>query len=218
MDDAYTIHADPPETLLHLVIYGELFAPDFDAFLAGVGIRTISVDTRLEFVKYCVPDFACECADPELSISDPRRAVKAVGPYAPSETHHRYRGDNHNLALTWVIRSTRWKPHWKSLRAMAGPDFQDDFDDQWWYDAADDQDWRQRMWECVMICQGFGTLQMLRPHLRQSWVPTITQWRDQIRRLPREPVTVMVGRQATLQYPYLLGDLRICVSGYVAGT
>ncbi|KAI0726218.1 hypothetical protein C8Q72DRAFT_741996, partial [Fomitopsis betulina] len=56
VDDAYTIDVDPPETFFHLVIYGELFGPAFDVFLeTGVVPEVASVETRLEFVKYCIP-------------------------------------------------------------------------------------------------------------------------------------------------------------------
>ncbi|WPH02510.1 Hypothetical protein R9X50_00537500 [Acrodontium crateriforme] len=90
-DDAYTISADASETFFHLAIYGELFAPDIESFLNGdEASRRLSVDTRLEFVKYCIPDCATSefvgegCRRPDGTV-DPRRAVekKAGGPYDP---------------------------------------------------------------------------------------------------------------------------------------
>jgi len=55
VDDAATIYADPPETFFHLVTYGELFAPAFDAYLeTGMVPEVMNVDTRLEFVKFCI--------------------------------------------------------------------------------------------------------------------------------------------------------------------
>ncbi|EME38618.1 hypothetical protein DOTSEDRAFT_75396 [Dothistroma septosporum NZE10] len=221
VDDSYTISSEPSDTLFHLVIYGELFGPDFDAVLnQETGVPKLSVDTRLEFMKYCLPDFAVEAGHGRVRDGsvDSRRVVQPVGPYAPDEDGETPHHLNNNLALTWLIRSSRWRPHWKEARALAGEDFQDDFDDGWWYVEDSDQDWRQRMWEAVMLCQGLDGLMMMRPGLRDRWVPKMKEWKEQISKLEREPAAVKVGRQATHQYPFLLGDLRICASGYVGGT
>lgn len=227
-DDAYTIHSDPPQTLFHLALYGELFGPDFEAILnQDCQSRRLDVDTRLEFIKYCVPDFACgDCADSSYArlpdgTLDPRRAVKETGPYAKKEDGSYVdaaTNNNNNIALTWVLKSTRWRPHWKGIRAKAAEDFQDEFDDGWFYDEHSTMDWRQRMYEAMMVCQGLEGLGMIRPGLQDQWIPKIREWRDKIAVMMEEPKTTKVGRQATLEYPFLLGDLRICASGYVCGT
>jgi hypothetical protein len=106
------------------------------------------------------------------------------------------------------------------MRSLAGPDFQEDFQDDWWFveDEHRERDWRQRMWEAVMVCQGLEGLGMIRPELQDQWVEKAREWRERISRLEREPELIRVGRQATLEYPFLLGDLRILAGGYVAGT
>lgn len=222
VDDAYTIDAEPSETIFHLIIYGELFAPDLDTVLdQNMQKRRLNLVTRLEFIKYCLPDFACHLggrittrADPQL---DPRRAVKDTGPYAEGRDGQYTYGGNNILALIWVISSSKWRPHWKAIREKAGPDFQADFKD-YWLDSRQDhslQDWRQRLWENVMICQGFEGLEMIREGMQDRWIPRIREWRDKIARLEREQDTVGVGRaRFTLEYPWLLGDLTCCVSGY----
>ncbi|RYP42514.1 hypothetical protein DL767_000202 [Monosporascus sp. MG133] len=221
VDDAYTIDSDPPTAVFHLATYGELFAPDLEAVLRqDDDARRLSVDTRLEYIKYCVPDWATD-SNPAWGGEqlDPRRAVKSTGPYAEGAP----RVGNNNIALTWVINSSRWKPHWKDIRAKAGPGFmEEELDDGWWYDPSLYGDgnpyWRQRLWENTMICQGLEGLGMIRPGLQDRWIPKIKEWREKIAKLEEEPPVIMVGRQGTLDYPYLLGDLRICVSGYVPGT
>jgi hypothetical protein len=224
-DDAYTISADPPTTLFHLALYGELFGPDFEAFLnpASHTSRKLSVDTRLEFIKYCVPDYAChECQQdardvhlPDGSI-DPRRAVKDTGPYS-KDAEKCY--EQNNIALVWVLQSSRWRPHWREMRARAGvTDFQSDFEDGWWYNPDDQQDWRQRMLEAVMVCQGLAGLGMIRPGLQDKWTGKNRMWRESIAGLEKEPEWTKVGLQATLEYPFLLGDLRVVGTGYVCGT
>jgi hypothetical protein len=225
VDDAYTIYADPPATLFHLALYGELFGPDFDTFLdpAGQSARRLSVDTRLEFIKYCVPDdasYICQKSARNVLMPDgqidPRRAVKQTGPYAEGAEPCR---DQNNIALVWVMQSSRWAPHWREMRSKAGvSDFQSDFRDYWWYDPDDEQDWRQRMLEAIMISQGLEGLGMIRPGLQDAWIEKVRMWKEKIASLEHEPEWTKVGDQATLAYPFLLGDLRICGTGYVCGT
>lgn len=220
--DAYTIQSEPSNTLFHLIIYGELFGADFEPILnQDTQTRRLGVSTRLEFIKYCLTDFACHqygSFAPDKGL-DPQRTVKETGPYKENAYgRYNYGRTNNNLALTWVIKSRRWRPHWKAIREKAGPEFQNDFDDGWWYDEGVDQDWRQRMWEDILICQGLDGLEMMRDGMQDRWIPKIKAWREKIARLDREPATVMVGRQGTLEYPFLLGDLRCCVSGYCPGT
>lgn len=228
VSDAYTIRSEPADTFFHLAIYGELFSPDLETILSqDAQARRLKADTRLEFVKYCIPDDACSLG---LSTQweDPRRNVKDIGPYVKSEEDGRFVDwpNNNNLALTWTIRSSRWKPFWKEIRSKAALDFQEDFDDGWHYVPDDNweedegglPDWRQRMWENVMLCQGLEGLGMMRPDLRQPWLERIRRWKAQISELDKEPALVTVASSATLDCPYLLGDLRSCASGYVAGT
>lgn len=220
VSDAYTISSEPHESVFHLAIYGELFGPDLDAFLnQNTSVRRLSVDTRIEFIKYCLPDFATTCTNHPSDIgfesADPRRRVKRIGPYVPNEMGNPYPMENHNLALTWVLRSSRWRPHWKRMRAKAGPDFQDDFRDLWLCNEEQHHglDWRQRMWENVMVCQGLDGLGMIRPSLQDQWVERVREWREKICELEKEPELVKVGRHTTLEYPFLLGDMRVCAIG-----
>jgi hypothetical protein len=74
----------------------------------------------------------------------------------------------HGLAVAHTLQSSQWKPLWKKMRALAAPEFSENFADEWAF--ADDRpgDWRQRLWENAMLCQGLEGLQMLLPHLRSS--------------------------------------------------
>jgi hypothetical protein len=221
VSDPYTISAEPGETLFQLAIYGELFGPDFSSYLNKDSTRRLTLETRLEFVKYCIPDFATQCQDsaedvrmPDGSI-DPRRFVKETGPYADGG---KGLDNDNNIALVWLLKSSRWRPYWKEARALAGPEFEEGFFDDWGFlEEEDVQDWRQRMWEAVMVCQGLEGLGMMRPKLRDGWTDRIREWRAKIEEMEK-PEWVRVGKQATLEYPFLFGDLRICGSGFVAGS
>lgn len=224
VDDAYTISSDPPATFFHLALYGELFGPDFESFLnpSGQDARRLSVETRLEFVKYCIPDWACYHSTgarnvqmPDGSI-DRRRFAKPTGPYIDDGKNCK---DQNIIALVWVLQSSRWRPHWQAIRIRADvTDFQSDFEESWWLDPNNEQDWRQRILESLMVCQGLRGLGMIRPDVQDEWVEKIKVWRESIARLEKEPSKIEVGRQATYEYPFLLGDLSICSTGYVLGT
>ncbi|KAK4495065.1 hypothetical protein PRZ48_013392 [Zasmidium cellare] len=215
VEDAYTIDSDAPETFFHLAIYGELFGPDFEATLNNDSrFRNLKPETRIEFVKYCMTDPAVASTEEYEAAA---RAVKRTTPYDP-DNYSFWDNWNHNIALTWVIKSKTWKPYWKAMREKAGPEFQDDFDDGWFTHNGIDQDWRQRMWENGMLCQGLEGFEMIRPHLQDQWISKVKEWREKIEKLDREPPSTKVGKQTTLEYPYLLGDLRICAAGYVLGT
>jgi hypothetical protein len=232
VSDAYTISSEPTELLFQLAIYGELFGPDFEAFLnQDTQVRGLSVETRLEYIKYCLPDVAaydCQNSAADVRLEDgsidPRRAVKTTGPYAKRAEERVYATGQSNVALVWVLKSSRWRPYWKEAREQAGLDFtQGTFVDPWWYYVSEEDEdrdacWRQRMWESVILCQGLDGLGMMRTELRALWTEKIGQWRERIAAMEREPRWIRVGRQATLEYPFLLGDLRICGSGYVLGT
>ncbi|KAI1404740.1 hypothetical protein F4819DRAFT_446215 [Hypoxylon fuscum] len=237
VDDAYTICADAPEALFRLAIYGELFGPDFDAFLdppdpasslpLSSGRRTLSVETRLEFVKYCIPDFATECYQEAIDTiladgsPDPRRAVVVhpKGPYYRSEDGAESNRYNHNLALMWLMKSSRWRPLWQKARqgAGAGHDFNRKKLLPWCEEDDNDNDWRQICLETVMQCQGLEGFGMIRPETADRWKPKIREWRKKIA-LMAEPPRTTVGQWDTHAYPDLWGDLRICTSGYVSGT
>ena len=107
-----------------------MFGPDFEPFLTGgFTKRRLKVETRLEYVKYCIPDFATDCWNNarDIEMEDgtkvPRRVViyRPNGPYATGAA----RVHNNNIALKWIVKSTRWRPHWKEarVRVSAEPDF-----------------------------------------------------------------------------------------------
>jgi hypothetical protein len=89
--DAWSLIAEPSEALFHIVIYGELFAPDMEEFLdPDSKAATMIMATRMDFIQGCL-------------------------------THE------DGLAVAHTLQSRRWKSYWKEMRALAGPDFCEDF-------------------------------------------------------------------------------------------
>ncbi|KZT67862.1 hypothetical protein DAEQUDRAFT_712769 [Daedalea quercina L-15889] len=221
VDDAWTIDVDPPETFFHLVIYGELFAPAFDLFLeTGTVPEVANVNTRLEYVKYCIPDWACiacmggacDVKRPDGSI-DPRRAVEPVGPYVPFLSEEwiqnrtypdKFTKHTHQLGLRHLQDSTRWNPSWAEVRAAVGGDFE--------------EQWKQDLWWAIVTCQGLDGMTMIRPGNLAPWRERLTAWRARIEAMSERPNKIAVGRQGTYIFPDLKGDLDITTSGYTYGT
>lgn len=91
LDRPFLFDVNPPETLFHLIIYGELFGPDMDTYLdQNSQANVLEVDTRIEFVDGCL-------------------------------------SRNSHLVLKRLIESPWWKALQKEMRALAGPDFREDF-------------------------------------------------------------------------------------------
>ena len=218
VSDAYTIRSDPSASVFHLAIYGELFGPDFESFFdPRTQVRQLSVETRLEFVKYCIPDLATfDCGDNARDVHlsgggiDPRRDTKATGPYREVENL----GSDNNIALSWILKSSRFKPHWRPMREAAGEDF-GYLRDSWYFT---DGNWRQRMWEACIVSQGLAGYQMMFEGSRDKWVGSVREWREKIANLEQDPARVKIGTTFTYEYPWLAGDLRVLATGYVLGT
>ncbi|KAH9837676.1 uncharacterized protein C8Q71DRAFT_556026 [Rhodofomes roseus] len=205
VDDAWTLNMDPPETFFHLATYGELFAPAFDTFLdTGVVPEAMDVDTRLEFVKYCIPDWMCYIRQKDLRNTgnkpDPRRVVQPVGPYEPFLNSVKTYPDGfteytHQRGLGHLIDSTRWNPSWAEVRAAVGGDFE--------------EEWRQDLWKAVVMYQGLEGMKMIRPGDLAPWRERLAVWRAKIAALTLRPRKVRVGRQETCVFPDLRGDVDI---------
>lgn len=74
------------------------------------------------------------------------------------------------------------------------------------------------MLEATMVCQGLEGLGMIRPGLQDAWVERTRTWRERTASLEQELEWTKIGTKATLEYPFLLGDLRVCSTGFVVGT
>ncbi|KAF3068938.1 hypothetical protein GL218_08075 [Daldinia childiae] len=226
VDDAYTINADVNETVFNLAIYGELFGPDFEPFFGSeTGSsprRRLKVDTRIEYIKYCLPDNMIEwfehVDDLERRVGsyDPRRDItnQPGGPYEQGNKESRS-NFNHTIGLIWLMNSTRWRPHWIKAReaAGAGPEFADNIRGS----NIATSSWRQLMLENVMQCQGLEGLGMIQEgtEIAERWKPKIREWREKIEHM-EEPVATKVDLYNIYEYPDLFGELRMCAAGYLS--
>ena len=213
-------HKHPSETIVHLAIYGGLFGHVFEALLnppaplmGPAALLATGVDTRLEFVKYCIPDYACYRYQARVrnrdGTIDPRRKCKAVGHYSPFAKLNRDEGRRYIRLLPnkynnqgWILhllRYQRWNHSWDVIRETVGGDFE--------------IQWKQEIWKTVVCCQGLEGIEMLRPLGVEAWAERLLSWRKGIEKMNQEPGAIEVARHKTYEYPSLDRDLAVCLSG-----
>lgn len=120
VSEAFTISCESNRAAFQSIIYGELFKGSMDNFLEpssysdGKMVRPhFGLDTRLEYVKYCIPDVHCR--------SYPGLEVGKTGPYASEDGL-----EADQSALHHVLYCGRWKRMWRGILRQVGPDFWDE--------------------------------------------------------------------------------------------
>jgi len=205
---------DATETFYNLAIYGSLFASSFDAFLRpGNGANALPIEARLDYIKYCVPDFDCEFAQ-YRSTDAPRNAAGGLHDWIAVEFDPVYERiedwqdwTSPQIALRHLLRSSRWRRAWQTVRAKVGGDFE--------------EEWKQRLWESVVMFQGFEGMEMIGKNKLGEWEENLRKWRSEIEELHQEPKILTVGddkigllKVLTPEYPYLKGELQVTTYGY----
>ncbi|KAK4693060.1 hypothetical protein P7C71_g4262, partial [Lecanoromycetidae sp. Uapishka_2] len=140
VSDAETIGYDPPRSLFQIAIYGELFSTSMLAAISpSSALPRFDLQIRLEFIKYCIPDWMCHGAYQGFTVED-------IGPYAPGG--HREMDDN-QLRLNHILHCRTWREAWEKVRLQVGPDFE--------------VEWKQQIWESAVQLTGLKGLELLRP-------------------------------------------------------
>lgn len=216
--DAATIDCEPERALFQIVIYGELFASTFEAhLLPSQNLPRFDIHTRLDYIRYCIPDWIAEGGNPALPPPD------KVGPYAP-----RGEGDPYlpadEIALQHVLGCKRWLWAWEDARLQAAPDFE--------------EEWKQRLWQDIVQHQGVEGLQMIaEPNkarlklyeekdrgsvkLNGKWIKRLREIHAYIEELGSDetPRTVVFGngQYEGSECPNLAQEVYICMMGYWRG-
>ena len=95
-----TVDCEPVRATFQILIYGELFASSFEAALYPLkNLPKHSTELRLDFVRYCIPDWICPRAYWGMPQPDP------VGPYAPGQ---KGRPDGDQIAIEHVLSTNTW--------------------------------------------------------------------------------------------------------------
>lgn len=205
-----------PETFYSLAIYGSLFASSFDAYLdpkVGVNKSMLDIEARLDYLKYCVSDDSCwftqhRSTDAPRNPEGPGRLhswmVVELSPVYDDMDWYEVKTEP-QAVLRHLLRGSGWNKMWKSVRVTAGGDLE--------------EPWRQRLWEAVVMFQGFEGMEMIGGLGPEEWRARLMEWRKKIEVLQEEPRIIMVGRRRHLkvftpEYPWLRSELQICTYGH----
>ncbi|KAG8532435.1 uncharacterized protein KY384_002312 [Bacidia gigantensis] len=152
--DAETIDCEPGRSLYEMAIYGSLFRSTLEANLRGdLGF---DLHTRLDFVKYCIPDWYCR--------SYKGFEVEMVGPYRNGRDEVMPRMDQYGIRH--ILKSSTWGREWERVRDEVGPAFDDDV--------------KQEIWENAVQMQGLFGFEMLRPGGAESWKERVIELREKV--------------------------------------
>jgi len=200
------------ETFYNLAVYGSLFARCFDSFLDPQQARNgLDTAVRLDYLKYCVPDDNCWSTQ-NRPTDAPRNPEGGLHPWMEVDFSPIYYATDFihdmtdpQIVMRHLLRGSRWRRVWKAVRDTAGGDFE--------------EQWRQRLWEAVVMFQGFEGMEMIGNEGPGRWKDRLVKWRAQIEALQEQPMITTVGQSWSLkvytpEYPMLADELRICTFGH----
>jgi hypothetical protein len=193
--DAYTINCEPMRTTFQYIIYGEIFGPSMSALLQPeLSLPRYSLDVRLDYMRYCVPDWITQSGSPGLGLPEP------TGPYGGRPKCNS--GDG--LTLNHVLSTGRWRRPWAAIRQAIGPDFE--------------EEWRQEVWLEAVQLHGLAGLEMLiKSDGVDKWRPKLQEIRSQIEHLhgAHRPKSHQFGRQnIAFDCPMPSREIHVIVGGY----
>lgn len=211
VSEAATLYTDPGRAAFQIIIYGELFGSTMKSFLEPAkNLPRFDVWTRLEYIKYCVPDGSCDMGHPGIQ-------VLPVGPYAP-EGERDARGGGigeipgDQVSLRHVLKCNRWNRLWDHVRRLVAPDFEDD-------------EWRQQLWRDAPQTIGLKGMELVtlveKEGLSETWRRQLLTLRAQIAALRPEQKpgshTLPNLQRWVIQVPDApdpAAEIYACVAGY----
>jgi hypothetical protein len=224
VSEANTIHCVPQRSAFQIMIYWELFGGTLRAFLEpDLCLPKIDLLTRLEYIKYCIPDWICEDGYPGLE-------VLPVGPYLRPPGSEDVSLPADQIALNHILTCGRWRRLWQRPMLEVGPDLEDQ--------------WRQVLWENACLSFGLESMDIIKdvnvtsevdqrylaseivqpdPVLTPMWHQRLSTLRQQIEHLDsahQKPETRMIGerRPAPLsEAPNMAAEVHVCMAAYWPG-
>ncbi|KAF1991356.1 hypothetical protein K402DRAFT_388770 [Aulographum hederae CBS 113979] len=208
VSDAATISVEPERAVFQIAVYGELFGESVESYLregkkgAGAKGKMLPREVRMDYVKYCVPDWVCAGGYRGLEVLE-------TGPYRGDGEGEGLPSDQ--IAMNHILNCRRWRDAWAAVRATAGPDFPDG-------------SWKQEVWQRSVESLGMRMLGMWRPEARTNEltrkVAEIRGWIEALDDVDDKPdaVVVPVKQQwRTYDFPLFAKEVLICVQKYWNG-
>ena len=206
VSDAETIDCEPQRAVFQIAIYGELFSSAVQEVIEPVGptasAPALDLETRLDFIKYCIPDY--ECMDGYEGL-----VVKQKGPYArdplPFDDTSEPSGDQ--VALRHLLFCRTWTEAWDGVRDESGNEHLQVIDETWRYD----------LWRSAVETQGLEGLEMLRPGGVEKWRGRLMEMKRKIGMLNErfQPQRHPFGTNANAasDAPCMADEVSICYWG-----
>jgi hypothetical protein len=196
--DAGTISCEPERAMFQVIIYGELFSSTLKAVLyPELGLPKHDVQTRLDYIRYCVPDWICEPSR-ENTLTEPR------GLYTPGTDVH----EADQMALLHVLRTRKWREPFEGIQDTIGPKYESENDDE--------VHWKQKLWTSAAQCQGFDSVTALQLGASSQFTKSLEDDRAQIDSMEREPQRFEIGsrRNPAHEFPHMGDEVFLCMRGY----
>ncbi|KAH8805351.1 hypothetical protein F5884DRAFT_444981 [Xylogone sp. PMI_703] len=191
-----TIYCEVSRATAQIIIYGELFASTMQSYLEPEkNLPRFDLGTRLEYIKYCVPDWNTK-VDP---------STLPTGPYAEGRVDI----PEDQGALCHILNCNRWKRLWNPVLDQIGPAFQ--------------EEWRQLLWWNAPQTLGLEGMELITTvGLSDAWRDRLRCMRDQIQALdgqrhrPRSPIRPRLSYvpEPVYEFPQLGPEVGMCMVNY----
>ncbi|EPE34832.1 hypothetical protein GLAREA_10527 [Glarea lozoyensis ATCC 20868] len=197
--DAGTIFCEPERAMYQIITYGELFSSTLKAVLyPELGLPKHDLDTRLDYLMYCVPDSVCEPRRRLVSCAEPR------GLYAPG----RKIVEADQMALRHLLRTRKWREPFEAIQETIGPK----------YESEDDNEvhWKQKLWISAAQCRGFDSVTALQLGASSQYTKSLEDDRTRIDIMETEPQRFTIGsrRNPAHEFPHMGDEVFLCMRGY----
>lgn len=179
---------DATNAVYELALYGELFGQDLDIFLSRSkpsSTKPLDSITRIEFIKYCIPDTTFLGAFQDYSRSesmpyDPLRHIKSTGPYKNAKNAKKLRKlFTHTVKLQAILGRRWFEARLRDVesRALAHDSSAAPFLGPQSVNMTSQAHMRQTM-RSLMLAQGLDGLSMLSltPNARDPCLDKIRVW------------------------------------------
>lgn len=224
--DAFTINVEPERSVFQIIIYGELFGPTMDAVLRREPERGFDLEMRLEYIKYCIPDYMCWKGYDGGPNGNRPLEVLPVGPYTPCKRIDTLTSEqlesfsqtrltdlantdsakdltDDQVGLNHILTCRTWREAWEKVRLSIAPDFE--------------EGWRQKLWRAAVEQQGLEGLEMLRPGGWEGWRGRLKGIRERIEGMGEgdRPGVYFYGRAAceASDAPHMANEVYVCMVG-----
>ena len=212
VSEAETLQTESNLAALQIIIYGELFASSMQAFLESENelLPSFDIETRLDYIKYCIPDWACR--------SYRGMEVLPVGPYAPGV---QVEGGN-QVPIRHILQCSRWRRMWARAIRVVDRNFEKadqekvgDGD----VDPYGEEPWSQRLCRTALQTQGLEGMQLVTlPEERVS-----KECRDQSLKIKQQVENVILqgkfddatgANMQKIRVPDLAREVAVCMASY----